>query len=190
VTRSRLILIVGLAAIVAPSLHLLSDVMEWSAGGFSRAQLLVNYAAFVPMPFLLLGLYALQTPRSKWTGLIGAVLYGLAFVYFTHSTLVALEQAVPDYETLWGRLGVVYTVHGALMIAGGLLFGVDALRARVLPRAGVILFLTGIGLNLAVGLTPLPDIVQIAGSTMRNVGLVVIGAGILRGKAARELAGW
>ncbi|MEO7274434.1 MAG: hypothetical protein ABIX28_23820 [Vicinamibacterales bacterium] len=175
----HLTLIVGIAAIVAPSLHLLSDVMEWSAGGFSRAQPLVNYAAFVPMPFLLLGLYALQTPRSTWVGLLGAMLYGLAFVYFTHSTLVALEQSIPNYEILWGRLGVVYTVYGAMIIAGGLLFGLDALRARVLPRRGVILFLTGIGLNLVVGLTPLPDIVQIAGSTIRNVGLMAIGAGVV-----------
>ncbi len=174
--------VVGIVAVVAPGLHLLSDVLEWSSGGFSRVQLLVNYAAFLPMPFLLLGLYAVQVPRVGWLGLLGALTYGLAFVYFTHSTLVALEEAIPDYETLWERLGWVYTVNGAMMIVGGVLFGVAALRARVLSRWGVVLFLLGIGLNLAVGLTPLPDIVQTAGSTFRNVGLMSVGVGLLRDK--------
>jgi hypothetical protein len=127
-----------------------------------------------------------QAPRSHRTGLVGALLYGLAFVYFTHSTLVALEQSVPSYEILWDQLGVAYTVHGAMMIAGGLLFGVDAFRAGVLSPAGVILFLTGIGVNLAVGLTPLPDIVQIAGSTIRNAGLMIIGASVLQGRGVRS----
>lgn len=174
--------VVGFAAVIGPGLHLLSDVMEWSSGGFSRSQLLVNYVAFVPMPFLLLGLYSLQVPRIARTGLVGALCYGLAFVYFMHSTLVALEQSVPDYETLWARLGWHYTLHGALMIVGGLLFGFSALRARVLPRSGLILFVVGLSVNLGVGLAPLPEIVQTAGSTIRNLGLIWVGVWILSGE--------
>jgi hypothetical protein len=175
-----LVIAVGVVAIVAPGLHIVSDAFEWSIGGFSRASLLVTYAAFLPMPFLLLGLQVLQARRAHWIGLIGALLYGIAFVYFLHTALVALEESVPDYETLWRHLGWVYTAHGALMILGGVLFGISAIKARVLSRFGTILFLIGITVNLVVGLTPLPDIVQTIGSAVRNVGLMCIGGGILR----------
>ena len=48
--------VVGAAAIAAPVLHTITDGMEWYAGGFSDAQLWLNYLAFAPMPWLLLGI--------------------------------------------------------------------------------------------------------------------------------------
>lgn len=175
-----LCLVVAIAAIVAPGLHLMSDVLEWANGGFSRVQLLINYFGFLPMPFLMLGLYAVQSPRGGWLALIGSLLYGVSFVYFTHTTLVALQESSPDYATLWGQLGWVYTLHGVLMVVGGALFGIATLRARVLSRVGTALFLLGIAVNLLVGLAPLPDIMQTVGSTIRNLGLIGIGIGLLR----------
>lgn len=171
---------IAITAIVAPGLHLLSDILEWVNGGFSQLQLLLNYIGFLPMPFLMIGLYAVQCPKIKWFGLLGSVLYGVAFIYFTHTTLYALAESMPDYETLWGKLGGVYTFHGGLMIAGGLLFGLAALRANILWRGAVILFLVGILLNLILGLLPLPDIVQIVGSSARNFGLMGMGIGLMR----------
>ena len=47
--------IIAVTTIVAPTLHLISDVLEWSNSGFSRVQLLINYAGFLPMPFLMIG---------------------------------------------------------------------------------------------------------------------------------------
>lgn len=99
--------IVAITAIVAPTLHLLSDVLEWTSGGFSRLQLFINYIGFLLMPYLLLGLYAYQRPRSGWVGLLGSMLYGVAFIYFAHTTLVALEESIADYESLWRKLGDV-----------------------------------------------------------------------------------
>lgn len=172
--------IIAITAIAAPALHLMSDVLEWSGGGFSRFQLLINYLGFLPMPFLMLGLYAVQRPRMGWVGLVGAVLYGVAFIYFTHTTLYAIAESIPDYETLWQRLGGIYTFHGGLMVAGGVLFGLAALRANVLWRGAVMLFLIGNILNLVLGLLPLPEVIQIAGSTVRNLGLMGMGIGLLR----------
>jgi hypothetical protein len=172
--------IIAITAIVAPGLHLLSDVLEWVKGGFSQFQLLINYIGFLPMPFLMLGLYAVQQPKIEWMGLLGSVLYGVAFIYFTHTTLYALEESMPDYETLWKELGGVYTFHGGLMIAGGLLFGLAALRAKVLWRSAVLLFLIGILLNLILGLLPLPEMMQITGSTARNLGLMGMGVGLIQ----------
>lgn len=172
--------IVAITAIIAPTLHLLSDVLEWTIGGFSRIQLLINYAGFLPIPFLMLGLYAYQRPRIGWIGWIGSVLYGIAFIYFAHTTLIALEQSIPDYETLWSQLGGVYTFHGGLMVAGGVMYGIDSLRAKVLWRGAVSLFIVGIMLNLGVALLPLPDILQILGSSVRNLGLIAMGISVMR----------
>lgn len=153
--------------------------MEWLGGGFSRSQLLINYVGFVLMPFVIIGLYAVQRPVIGWNGFAGAMLYGISFIYFAHTSLFSLELSIPDYETLWTRLGAVYTFHGVMMIVGGLVFGVASLRANVLSRIGVSIFILGIGLNLLFGLLPVPDIMQIIGSSFRNVGLIVIGIGLL-----------
>jgi hypothetical protein len=74
-------LAVGIVAIAAPILHSLSDALEWR-GGFSPLQLWINYVAFVPMPWLLLGIYATHDPKPGAGALIGALLYGAAFAYF------------------------------------------------------------------------------------------------------------
>jgi hypothetical protein len=112
--------------------------------------------------------------------LIGSVLYGIAFIYFAHTTLIALEQSIPDYEPLWRQLVGVYTFHGGLMVAGGVMFGIDSLRAQVLWRGAVSLFIIGIMLNLGVALLPLPDILKILGSLVRNLGLIAMGMSVMR----------
>lgn len=153
--------------------------MEWYQGGFSVGQLWLNYVAFVPMPWLLLGIYAVHEPKPSAAGLIGALLYGAAFTYFAHTTLVALEQRVATYEGLWQQLGATYTAHGALMILGGLLFSWSMLRAGWLPKVPVMLFLAGITTNLVLALLPAPDILQTLGSAARNLGLAAMGYFIL-----------
>jgi hypothetical protein len=177
---SALRLAVGIAAMVAPFIHSLTDAMEWHQDGFSTGQLWLNYIAFVPMSWLLLGLYAAHEPKPGAAGLIGALLHGAAFTYFAHTTLVALDEQVPTYEALWQRLGSVYTVHGALMVVGGLLFGGSVLRAGWLPRLAVLLFLAGILANLMLSLLPAPDILQTIGSAARNAGLAYMGYFVLK----------
>lgn len=183
-SHEALDVVVGVAAMVAPALHSLTDIMEWHSGGFSTIQLWLNYAAFLPMPWLLVGVYAIHDPRPGWLGLFGALLYGAAFTYFAYTTLLALDQGVSNYEALWAQLGVRYTFHGALMVLGGILFSWAALRARWLPRVSILLFLFGIAANLLLSLLPLPDILQTVGSAIRNVGLMAMGYAILFG--ARE----
>jgi len=164
---------VGIAAILAPVLHTLTDVMEWCHGGFSAVQLWLNYLAFLPMPWLLLGMYAAHSRRPNAIGPVGALLYGAAFTYFAHTTLYALAERIPTYEVLWSRLGKLYTFHGALMVLGGLMFAVSALRAGWLPRRALLLFAAGIAWNLVLALLPAPDILQTIGSALRNLGINV-----------------
>jgi hypothetical protein len=171
--------VVGVAAILAPALHSVTDVMEWYHGGFTPTQLWLNYLAFLPMPWLLLGVYAAHDRRPGAAGLAGALLYGAAFTYFAYTTLYALDRQVPTYEDLWVQLGAVYTFHGGLMVAGGLLFGTSVLRAGWLPRPAVLLFLAGIVTNLVLAFVPAPDILQTLGSGLRNLGLMGMGHAIL-----------
>ena len=177
--QSPLSIAVGTAALAAPALHSITDVMEWLHGGFSTPQLWLNYVAFLPMAWLLLGMYAVHRPRPNVAGLVGALLYGVAFTYFTHTTLYALAAQVPTYEALLSRLGWLYTLHGACMIVGGLMFAWSAFRAGWLPRWALLLFAAGLTWNLLLALLPAPDILQTIGSAARNLGLMAMGHAIL-----------
>jgi hypothetical protein len=177
--RDALQLLVGGAALIVPALHSITDLMEWRQGGFSTLQLWLNYLAFLPMSWLLLGIFALHKPKPSSLGLIGAVLYGAAFTYFSYTTLFALSEKIVSYDLLWSRLGLVYTVHGALMVIGGLLFAWSAWSAGWLPRVPIACFAAGLTVNLLLGLTPAPDILQTIGSALRNLGLVLMGYAII-----------
>ena len=76
---SDLRVVVGAAAIVAPILHSVTDAMEWYQHGFSQTQLWLNYVAFLPMPWLLLGIYSVCEEELGVAALVGALLYGIAF---------------------------------------------------------------------------------------------------------------
>lgn len=149
-------------------------------GGFSPLQLGINYAAFVVMTWLLLGVCLVQQPRPGLTAVAGALLYGAAFTYFAHTALYALREEIATYDALWARLGLAYTVHGAVMIVGGALFALSALRAGWLPRFAVLLFLAGLLSNLVIWMLPAPDILQTVGSALRNAGIVGMGYAVLR----------
>lgn len=172
--------LVGSIAIAAPLLHSATDALEWRQHGFSVVQLWLNYLAFLPMPAMMLGLHAAQRPRIGGAGLAGALLYGIAFIYFAHTTLFALETATHDYGQLWHRLGPLYTAHGAMMVLGGVFYGVASLRARVFPHWTAAVFLAGIALNAVLALTDAPEVWQPVASALRNLGLMAMGACLLR----------
>jgi len=180
-----LLVVVGWAAIVAPVLHCITDAMEWHQGGFSPLQLWLNYVAFLPMPWLLLGIYAVCSKELGPSALIGALLYGIAFTYFAHTALYALQSQAPNYEVLWQQLGSTYTAHGAAMVVGGLLFARAAMRASVLPRLAVLLFGAGLLINLGLALVPAPDSLQAVGTLLRNAGLAGMGYALLFGGPSR-----
>lgn len=177
--RTALERTVGIAALAAPALHSITDLMEWQHGGFSAVQLGLNYLAFLPMPWLLLGLYVVLRPRGHALALAGALLYGAAFTYFAHTTLFALATRAASYEALWDALGPLYTLHGALMVGGGLLFAGAGLRSGWRPRWALWLFAVGLTVNLLLALLPAPDLLQTVGSGLRNLGLMGLGWAVL-----------
>jgi hypothetical protein len=180
VNNSGMRTLVGTSAVIAPALHSLTDVLEALGGGFSVPQLGLNYVAFVAMPFIVLGLYAMQRPRMGWLGLSGALTYGAAFVYFAGTTAYALARGTPDYATLLRELGGLYIAHGVLMVAGGIIFGAAVIRARVLPPWTGFALIAGVSLNLLVAVLPAPPIVQTVGSAVRNVAFIGMGVALLR----------
>jgi len=70
---------VGLVALISAVLYMISDLLELVSEGFSPAQLSMTYIAFVAIPFVVLGLHAIQQSRGGWLSLIGAVAYGASF---------------------------------------------------------------------------------------------------------------
>jgi hypothetical protein len=184
-TERQLAVLIGSAAVLFPALHTLSDVLELRNGRFSPPQLWINYVAFVGIPFMPLGLHAVQRPWTGWLSLSGALLYGAAFVFFAATTVYALVGRTRDYATLLNELGMVYTAHGAMMVAGGLLFGWGVMRAGVLPRWTGATLAAGVLLHLLSSAVRLPELTQIAGSTLRNVAFVAMGISVLRRRNAR-----
>lgn len=180
---SNLVPAVAAAAVGFSALYLLSDVLELMQGGFSTTQLLLTYVAEAAIPLFVLGLYAVQRPRIGRLGLLGAVGYAYAYIYFTGTVLLALVEKAPDWESLADRLGPGVTAHGLLMVVAGTCFGVAVIRAGVLPRwTGVTLV---VGVVLVALSSALPGAVQVVAAGVRDLGFAGMGLSLLRLHAER-----
>lgn len=172
--------LIGVGALLTPAFHTLTDIIEWAQGGFSPLQLWLNYIAILPMPAVVAGLYLVQRPRIALIGLLGALLHGFSFVYFAHTTLVAITNDIETCTELRSHLGSLYAVHGAIMIGGGGLFGWATLRANIFPWWTSRIFLLGLAANLVVALWPVPELLHTLGTVLRNAGLIGMGWASIR----------
>lgn len=172
--------LVGIATLIAAVLYLASDALEVGLGGFSQGQLYLTYAAFAIIPFSLMGLHAMQAHRASWLSLFGSVAYGLAFIFYASTVIYALVNQTADYSTLVDELGILYPLHGVLLILGGLLFGWSVMRAKVLPSWTGLTLMVGVVVNLVMNASPLPEISQVLGSTLRNIAFIGMGWALLR----------
>ena len=173
-----LVLLIGSAALVFSALYFVSDLIELFQGGFSTGQLGLTYAAEAAIPLLVLGLYALQLPQIGRLGLVAAVAYAYAFIFFTSTVVYALIDHTSDWDSLTSAFGAWIPVHSALMVIAGIAFGVAVIRARVLPRwTGIALIL---GMLLMTGATALPDVAQTAAAGVRDLAFAGMGLALLR----------
>jgi len=174
--------VVGFAAVAFSALYLASDLLEVVQGDFSTLRLSLTYAAESAIPIFVLGLYAVQRPRIGWLGLLGAVAYAYSYVFFTGTVVYAIIERTPNYGALTGIFGAWMTVHGLIMLAGGLAFGVAVLRAGVLPRwTGVCLML---GVVLVVAASGLPNIARAAAEAVPATAFAGMGLALLRQRGA------
>jgi hypothetical protein len=182
-------ILVGLAAIASSALYVLSDVMELAAGRLYTGQLIVTYVAEASIPFFILGLNGVQQPRGGWPSLVGALMYGLAFVGFAATVLYPLVTGTRDADAIFDDFGAIYGVNAALAFVGGLLFGASVLRAGVFPGWTGLALIAGLLLTAVLVGLGLPEGVQPVGTAVRSVAFAGMGVACLalsstrRGKA-------
>ena len=169
--------LVGLAALTFSALYFVSDVMEFARGGFSTSQLVLTYVAESAIPVFVLGLYAVQRPHIGTLGLLGAIGYAYAYIFFTGTVLLALVNRPADWESLVGELGPWVAIHGLLMVVAGSAFGIAIVKARVLPGwTGMTLFA---GVILVALSSMLPSIAQTICAGVRDLGFAGMGLFLL-----------
>lgn len=179
-TRIDLPLVVGLAAIVFTALYLISDLIEVAQGGFSTVRLSLTYAGEAAIPLFVLGLYAVQRPRIGRLGLAGAVAYAYSYVFFTSTVVYALVTGTPNYKDMTKVFGAWMTVHGLVMLAGGLAFGRAVAQAGVLPRwTGIVLMA---GVILVVAAAGLPNLTRTVAAAVPGAAFIGMGLALIRGR--------
>jgi len=172
--------VTAISAIAASVVYTVTDIWELYLGGYSQLLLVSNYVAFVVLAFSMFGLFAAQRPYIKGIGFLGTVLFAWSFIYFSHTSLYAIENQIRDYETLWQQLGLVYTLHGVMMVIGGLMFGVATYQLAIFPKWASGCFLVGIFCNLLFALIAVHELWHILATVFRNVGLVGMGFYLLK----------
>ncbi len=180
VSTNELRLFIGLTALISSSLYLLSDLVELVQGGLNPIQFYLTYIAFAAVPFYIIGLHALQSSKVGWVSLIGAVCYGGAFIFFAGTDLYALVDQTSDYTTLVEKFGLLYAIHGGLLVIGGVLFGTAVYRAAVLPRWSGIMLIIGSVLAFVLKSMQFPEIAQVFSSTIRNLAFIGMAVTVLK----------
>lgn len=139
------------------------------------------------------GIYLRQTEQAGLLGLIGYAVLAVFFLLtvafsFAESLILPLVvEAAPDFvqnfngifngqgtDGSLGTLGSVGTVAGVLYLAGGVLFGIALIRARVLWTWAAMLWVAG------AAIAPLTTLVphEIARFAALPVGLAWVGLGL------------
>jgi hypothetical protein len=122
----------------------------------------------------LAGIYARQSAKAGWLGLVGYVLLSawlvliMGFSFVEAFILPRLAVATPALADAWmkmfnggtgqldlGPLPTLWTLSAPLYIGGGVLFGLATFRARLLPRAAAVLLALGTALAPVAGLLSL-----------------------------------
>ncbi len=169
---------VGLAAIVFSAIYLASDLIELVQGDFSTARLTLTYLGEASLPLVVLGLWAVQRPAIGRLGLGGAAAYAYSYVFFTSTVVYALVAHLPDYRGVTAAFGAWMVVHGAIMLVGGVAFGLAVVRARVLPAwTGVCL---GVGVVLVAAASGLPTLARTIAEAFPAAAFIGMGTSLLR----------
>ena len=170
-------MLIGTAALAFSFVYLASDLVELGQGGFSTFQLALTYAAEAAIPLFVLGLYAVQRPQIGRLGLVSALGYAYAFVFFTGTVTYALIDHTADWSALEDVWGSWITLHSILMVIAGIGFGIAVARARVLPRWTGLALVAGMVLMAAT--VGAPDAIRTAAAGIRDLAFAGMGASLL-----------
>jgi hypothetical protein len=126
-------LLIRVAAVVFPAVYFISDLIEVAQGSFSTFRLILTYIGEAGFPIFVIGIYATEFQRLGRLGLFGAVAYAYSYLFFTSTVIYALIAKIPNWTALTKAFGPWMAVHGAIMVAGGIAFGLSVVRATVMP---------------------------------------------------------
>ena len=172
--------LVGAATIVFTAIYLLSDVLEVVQGDFTDLRLLLTYVGEAAIPLFVIGLYAVQRPRIGRLGLAGATTYAYSYVFFTTTVMYALVAGTRNYRALTDVFGAWMTLHGLIMVLGGVAFGAAVARAGVLPRWTGICLLFGV--VAVAGASGLPNGARLVAELIPAIALAGMGSALVRGR--------
>jgi hypothetical protein len=176
--RIDLALLVGLATVAFTAVYFVSDLIEVAQGGFSTFRLALTYAGEAAIPLFVIGLHAVQRPRIGRLGFAGAIAYAYSYVFFTSTVVYALIAGTPNYKALVKAFGAWMTVHGLILLLGGLAFGLAVARAGVLPRWTGICLMAGV--VLVVAASGLPDVARTIAAAIPATAFTGMGVALLR----------
>jgi hypothetical protein len=89
----------------------------------------------------------------------------------------ALIAGTPNYAALVKVFGAWMTVHGLIMLAGGLAFGLAVVRAGVLPRWTGVCLMAGVVLVVAV--SGLPNVARTVAAVVPGTAFIGMGLALL-----------
>lgn len=159
ITGSTLTRLAGLSAVVAGLIYAgiqpIHPADALASVNTTAWAIITPLKVVMSMLFLvgLTGIYVRQVKESRWLGLIGFVLFGvawaleLAFIFAEAFIIPVLATAAPTFiegffgivnghpvATNLGALPGIYGFVGLLYVIGGLVFGIATFRAGILPR--------------------------------------------------------
>jgi hypothetical protein len=170
--------LVGVAAIAFSAVYFVSDILELVQGDFSLLRLSLTYTGETALPIFVLGLYVAQRPHIGRLGLFGAVAYAYSYVFFTGTVVYAIVARTPNYAGVTTAFGAWMTVHGVVMLVGGLAFGFAVVTAGVLPRwTGIALM---VGVVLVVTASGLPTVARTIAEAVPATAFAGMGVALLR----------
>jgi hypothetical protein len=170
--------LIGWAAIVFSAVYFASDVIELAQGRFSTTRLVLTYIGEAAVPLFVIGLYTVQRPRIGRLGLFGAIAYAYSYVFFTATVMYALVAGTANYKALTKVFGAWMTVHGAIMLIGGVAFGLAVAASGVLPRwTGICLI---VGVVLVVAASGLPTLARTIAEAFPAIAFTGMGLALLQ----------
>ena len=162
----------GMVAIVAGLLYIFSqlgETLNLPRSAFPPIQLLF-FLLFIPA---MLGMHSVHARRNGALGRAGMILAVIG------AGILTVEQAILTfYETVQGRYPPpdwtgIFTPIGFFLgfLLGNVLFGISAIRAKVLPQWGAVLLTIGLPVGFAIRLAT--D--SLLGYLMYGLGLIWMG---------------
>lgn len=172
---------VALAAILFPLAYFVADVIEVVQGGFSTTRLVVTYIGEAGIPLFVPALGWLRHDnmgRRRKLGLIGAALYAYSYVFFTSTVVYALAAHTRNWDAVVDTFGPWMTIHGGLMVIGGVAFGAAIITSGAYPRwTGIALI---VGVILVAAAADLGNLERTVAAAVSDLAFIGMGLDVLR----------